>query len=118
MRRKSSYASKSADEERARLRRSSTSRSIGNHTLYSPSDTGPDRHAALSPARKDSTAISDVDPYDNEEQLTEGGERDDERNRSEADSHLEKFIGEQLNRVRSDEESVAVYEDEFEAQLD
>lgn len=118
VRRKSSYAPKSPDDGRARLRRSSTSRSIGNHTLYSPSDTGADRHDALSPARRDSTAISDVDPCDDEGRHGPEEPRDDERRRSEADSHLEKYIGEQLNRVKSDEESVAVYEDEFEAQLD
>lgn len=44
-------------------------------------------------------------------------ERENERRRSEANDHVEKYIGEQLNRVKS-EESVAVYEDEFEAQLD
>lgn len=99
----------------ARLRRSSTSRSIGNHSLYSPSSHA-DKAAAAS-SRRDSTATGDGDAFGNEEQLAKD-RREEERRKSEADGHLEKYIGEQLSRIRTDEESVAVYEDEFEAQLD
>lgn len=118
LRRKSAHTPKSPDGDAGgRLRRSSTSRSIGNHSQYSPLDNSPDGGAALSPGRRDSTAVSDADPFGNEEQLGREREREDERRRSEADTHLEKYIDEQLSRARS-EESVAVYEDEFEAQLD
>jgi hypothetical protein len=106
-----------------RLRRSSTSRSIGNHSLYSPSDTGPNHPdggeaatAGTPGGRRGSTVTSDGgDAFGKEERLAR--ERENERRRSEADSHVEKYIGEQLSRIRTDE-SVAVYEDEFEAQLD
>lgn len=39
------------------------------------------------------------------------------RRRSEANQHIANYVNDQLERVRS-HESVAVYEDEFEAQLD
>jgi hypothetical protein len=127
-RRKSSTAGpKSPGTAGGRLRRSSTSRSIGNHSLYSPSDAGTNPHhldGGMSSAgsRRDSTAVSDGgDAFGKEQELKrerEGQEKENERRRSEADSHVEKYIGEQLNRIRTDEDSVAVYEDEFEAQLD
>jgi hypothetical protein len=106
---------------RSALRRSSTSRSIGNHTIYSPSDTGsiaPDEGGDGAAARRGSTAVSDGDEaFGREERLAKDRER--ERERSEADSHVEKYIGDQLNRIKTDDSgSVAVYEDEFEAQLD
>lgn len=125
LRRKSSVAGPKSPGTPGRLRRSSTSRSIGNHSLYSPSDAGThqqhlDVGLSDSGSRRGSTAISDGgDAFGNEEKL--GREREDkeqDRRRSEADSHVEKYIGEQLSRIRTDAESVAVYEDEFEAQLD
>ena len=41
-----------------------------------------------------------------------------ERRKSVADSDVEKYVAEQLSRLQVEEDSVAVYEDEFEAQLD
>ena len=68
--------------------------------------------------RRGSTAISEGEGgFGKEEQLAK--ERERERERSEADIHVEKYIGEQLQRIKADDSpSVAVYEDEFEAQLD
>ena len=40
-----------------------------------------------------------------------------ERERNEANQHVATYVTDQLERIRS-HESVAVYEDEFEAQLD
>ena len=54
---------------------------------------------------------SDGDPFGHEEALEQ------KRRQSEADGLLEKHVSEQLRRVQTNE-SVAVYEDEFEAQLD
>jgi hypothetical protein len=104
-----------------RPRRSSTSRSIGNRSIYSPpAADAPD--ADPSSGRRGSAAISDGDAFGNEERLAREREREREseekrRTTSEADSHMEKYVGEQLSRIKT-EESVAVYEDEFEAQLD
>ncbi len=126
-RRKSSVPTSpnSAGDDAARLRRSSTSRSIGNHSLYSPSSSfsHADKAAAAAGSRRDSTAVSDGDGFGKEERLVkerkEEEEEEEQRRRSEADSHLEKYVDEQLSRIRTDaDDSVAVYEDEFEAQLD
>ena len=59
--------------------------------------------------------MSDSDAFGKEEQLAR--ERENDRRRSEAEGHLEKYVGDQLSRIGADD-SVAVYEDEFEAQLD
>lgn len=40
-----------------------------------------------------------------------------EKRRKEADLHVANYVSDQLERIRSNE-SAAVYEDEFEAQLD
>jgi hypothetical protein len=53
----------------------------------------------------------EVDPFGNETPLEK------ERRKSITDSHVEKYVAEQLTRIRADE-STAVHEDEFEAQLD
>lgn len=78
-----------------RIRRSSTSRSIGNSFTGSVNGDICDR-----------SAIDSV--VDNS---------DRERRRSEANQHVANYVNEQLERVRS-HESVGAYEDEFEAQLD
>ena len=85
-----------ARSEKPRIRRSSTSRSIGNRSSFNNSTNG-DVHAE-----------ADVDHTTDPEQ---------ERQRMEANQHVANYINDQLERVRSNE-SVAVYEDEFEAQLD
>jgi hypothetical protein len=115
-RRKSSIPSTPGLETR-RIRRSSTSRSIGNrasgtpHPTYRPNENngalgyfdGVPAHSVISDG--------DTDPFGDETPLEK------ERRKSIADSHVEKYVAEQLTRIKTDE-SVAVYEDEFEAQLD
>lgn len=80
--------------QKPRIRRSSTSRSIGNRSSFNNSVNGdhPDESA--------------IDP------TTDGEER--ERRRSEANSHIANFVNETLERVKSHE---SAYEDEFEVQL-
>ena len=78
-----------------RIRRSSTSRSIGNS--FNGSVNGDIR---------DGSAVGSV-----------GDVVDRERQKSEANQHVANYVNEQLERVRSNE-SVGAYEDEFEAQLD
>lgn len=68
------------------------------------------------------------DAFGNEERLAR--ERDgvkgamekereiEERRKEDGHVEVERYIGEQMSRIRIEEESVAVYEDEFEAQLD
>ncbi|KAJ9265574.1 hypothetical protein DTO195F2_1613 [Paecilomyces variotii] len=80
-----------------RIRRSSTSRSIGNRSDFATTINGD----ALS------TNGDDID---------EGGLAD-QAARQEAEQHLNNYVANQLERVRR-RESVADYEDEFEAQLD
>ena len=82
--------------DKPRIRRSSTSRSIGNRSSFNNSTNG-DVHAE-----------ADFDHNADPEQA---------RLRMEANQHVANYINDQLERVRSNE-SVAVYEDEFEAQLD
>ncbi|KAI1623056.1 Six-hairpin glycosidase-like protein [Exophiala viscosa] len=102
-----------------RIRRSSTSRSIGNRSSYVSSANGDHKSDAVSddgengyfPQPPSESQASESNAFGEEEQLEQ------ERRRSAADSHYESFIKEQLHRVQT-EESVAVYEDEFEAQLD
>lgn len=78
-----------------RIRRSSTSRSIGNSLNGSVNGDVHDR-----------SAVGSV-----------GDTGDRERRRSEANQHVANYVNEQLERVRSNQ-SVGAYEDEFEAQLE
>lgn len=78
---------------KSRIRRSSISRSIGNRSSVNASVNGDD-------------------PLSSEDDTDER-----ERHRNEANKHVTKYVTEQLERVRSNE-SVAAYEDEFEAQVD
>lgn len=106
LRRKSSIPGTPLKSPGGRLRRSSTSRSIGN-----PSENGV--------SRRGSNAISDRDGDGKTENGFGEEEEEEKKEREDADEHVEKYIGEQLERIRTDwSESVAVYEDEFEAQLD
>ena len=82
--------------DKPRIRRSSTSRSIGNRSSFNNSTNG------------DVTA---------EAEGNHTADSEHERQRMEANQHVANYINDQLQRVRSNE-SVAVYEDEFEAQLD
>ena len=86
-----------------RIRRSSTSRSIGNRSSFGTSVNG------------DKPNESAVDGTGSAADGEEGEER--ERRRSVANQHVANYVNDQLERVRSNE-SVATYEDEFEAQLD
>ena len=56
-------------------------------------------------------SAGDSNAFGDEERLEK------KRRKSEADGHVKKYVAEQLSRINTDE-SVAVYEDEFEAQLD
>lgn len=78
------------------MRRSSTSRSIGHRSSFNATFHGVNGDPAGNSTVKD------------EEQ---------ESSRSEADDHIANYVADQLERIRSNE-PVAVYEDEFEAQLD
>lgn len=101
-----------------RMRRSSTSRSIGNRSSFvssvngdHKSEDGEDGEDGYFPEMPSKSEVSESDAWGQEDQLEK------ERRKSVADSHYEKYVGEQLSRLKTDE-SVAVYEDEFEAQLD
>lgn len=80
-----------------RIRRSSTSRSIGRRSSFNTTFSGENGISVGSP--------------------TGGKEEEEERSRIEANDHVATYVADQLERVRS-HESVGVYEDEFEAQLD
>jgi hypothetical protein len=117
-RRKSSLHSTPGPGARpSRMRRSSTSRSIGNHASGTPHATyrenGNNDVAGYFDGVPANSVISDgdADAFGDETPLEK------ERKKSIADSHVEKYVAEQLTRIKTDE-SVAVYEDEFEAQLD
>lgn len=93
-----------------RMRRSSTSRSLGNHSTVNGAyvnangDDEDDNKSGY-------FGRVESNPFGEEERL----ER--QRRQSEADSHTENFIAEHLRRVQTGDPA-AVYEDEFEAQLD
>ena len=86
--------------EKPSIRRSSTSRSIGNRSSFSISVDGEDTSARL-----DSQNPQEADSENRESQQLE------------ADQHVAAYATNQLERLRTND-SVAVYEDEFEAQLD
>jgi hypothetical protein len=98
------------------MRRSSTSRSIGNHASGAPHPTYLEKGnqgVSYFDSVPANSVISDgeADPFGDETPLEK------ERRKSIADSHVEKYVAEQLTRIMTDE-SAAVYEDEFEAQID
>lgn len=86
--------------EKPSIRRSSTSRSIGNRSSFSISVDGEDTTARL-----DGKNPQEDDTVERESQQRE------------ADQHVAAYVTNQLERLRTND-SVAVYEDEFEAQLD
>ncbi len=77
-------------------RRSSTSRSIGHRSSFNATFNGVNSGSPRDPSMRD------------EEQ---------ESSRTEANDHIAIYVADQLERIRSNE-PVAVFEDEFEAQLD
>lgn len=95
----------SAPPSPTKLRRASTSRSIGN----------PD----------DGVAAASEASHGVEEAISTVGDEEDRetrrRRKSEADEHVAKYVNDQLTRITTGSgsvESSAVYEDEFEARLD
>ena len=64
-------------------------------------------------------SVDEKDPITGlvESNLTEGDNETREKQESEASQHVADFVTNQLERLRTDG-SVALYEDEFEAQLD
>lgn len=94
---------------RARVRRSSTSRSLGNHSVVNGAYVQGSEDGENSGYFGKSAVESN--PFGEEERL----ER--QRRKSQADSITEDYIKEQLHRVQTGD-GTAVYEDEFEAQLD
>lgn len=87
-----------------RIRRSSTSRSIGVRSDWNGSETneGGDDMLSSQKTRTNSVAAEDEDTI---------------KARKEADEHVAKYVSEQLQRVRSND-SAASFHDELEAQLD
>lgn len=81
------------DDSQPRIRRSSTSRSIGNRSSFNISVNG-DHHEHLA-----------------------DGENDRERRKSEANEHVAKYVTEALERLRTDN-ALADYDDELEASID
>lgn len=96
-----SHTGKPSGTERHRIRRSSTTRSIGNRSSFNGSLHADGDDAG--PAYSHSAAGADTE--------------EERKRRKEADLHVANYVSDQLERIRSNE-SAAVYEDEFEAQLD
>jgi hypothetical protein len=127
-----------------RMRRSSTSRSIGarsdwggasayhgngdDHDSYFPDEVGRRSETRSNTAANTNHAGSvtlddgaeseiggDQSAFGEEEKL----ERERERRKSVADEHVDRYVESQLRRIRTDDsETAAVYEDEFVAGLD
>jgi len=88
-------------DNRPKIRRSSTTRSIGARSDFDFSATGDHDEDALS---RQNSVGPDTD------------ER--ERERREADAHTAHYVSEQLSRVRSHQSLIDDNVDEYEAQLD
>jgi len=87
------------------LRRSSTTRSIGNRS--SVASINGDGAESAEEAIPDETASNGVG----------GGDHENTRNQLEHDEHVQRYVADQLERVRSGGSASSVH-DEFEAQLD
>ena len=87
------------------MRRSSTSRSIGNRSDFESTFTGRDTPFTGRDTPGPESAL------DENERLDESGLGDED------DDHLFQYVGRELERVRS-QVSMGAYEDEFEAQAD
>ena len=94
-----SRSTKPGGAKPTRIRRSSTTRSIGNQSSFGASVNG-DREDIKSTA--DSADLEDDDTL---------------RRRNQANEHIANYVTDQLERIRSND-SVGICEDEFEAQLD
>ena len=106
MRRSSTY-------RRASITSNGTNGTNGDHAARGPTTPAVihDVDAADSYFGAAASAVTDGSEWGEEDQLEK------ERRKSIADSHYEKFVNDQLTKIKTDE-SVGVYEDEFEAQLD
>ena len=85
-----------------RIRRSSTTRSIGNRSSFNVSASG-------DLSREDDEAQSAIGSVRNEQ-------HEGERRKSEANEHVAKYVADQLERIQSNEP--VFDEDEYEAQLE
>lgn len=97
-----SRSTKPGGSKPTRIRRSSTTRSIGNQSSFGVSVNGDHEDT------KSTADSAHLEEDDNDETL---------RRRNEANEHIANYVTNQLERIRSNE-SVGVCEDEFEAQLD
>jgi len=87
------------------LRRSSTTRSIGN------------RSSVASVNGENAESVEDAIPDENENNDVGGGDQEATRNQLEHDEHVQRYVTDQLERVKSGGSASSVH-DEFEAQLD
>lgn len=102
------------------LRRSSTSRSIGNRS--SLNSTNGDAYSSAGDAYSGYGETEGDDSIPDESAATEGSaggymNEKDLKERQEADEHVANYVADQLERVRSHGSASAVH-DEFEASLD
>lgn len=120
----------STRSEAPTMRRSSTSRSIGAHSTYNTAFTDPEddpRYQGESDARSEKSGATGAteDAFGKPSNLTgatngangANGHHED-ADREEADAHVDKYVMDQLSRVKTGDSDTAIYEDEFEAQLD
>jgi hypothetical protein len=110
-----------------RMRRSSTSRSIGNRASFATNgdDTHPDspKHkrkgsAASSYFGQNAGAESVISDEWGEEGALSLRRQKSEAELSEADEKIDDYVRNELTKIKTGEGEVGVYEDEFEAQLD
>ena len=121
----------STRSEAPTMRRSSTSRSLGAYSTYNTAFTDPDddpRYQAESDVRSEKSGATGAteDAFGKPSDLAAGiahgtngfnGHHED-ADRDEADAHVDKYVMDQLSRVRTGDSDTAIYEDEFEAHLD
>ena len=115
-----------------RMRRSSTSRSIGNRSDIKTNGDSPTATRRKQSAASEqsgyfgatdvpaNSVVSDVDADAEGSAWGQEGDLEKDRGKSEADSHVEKYVREQLARIQTGGSMLeaSVFEDEFEAQLD
>lgn len=90
-------------DSRPRIRRSSTGRSIGNHTSVNGGEGGDEVE------QRPFTRANSVGGAEDEEQ---------QRERAVANVAVARYVSDQLERIRSHDSTAGICEDEFEAQLD
>ncbi|KAI9820624.1 MAG: hypothetical protein M1827_004993 [Pycnora praestabilis] len=96
-----------------RLRRSSTSRSIGDRSEYTNGNT------ANGDEDDENDHDREIDAITRANSVVGNEDEETWRARMQANAHIANYVTDQLERVRShDSSAAAAYEDEFEAQLD